>query len=114
MQVADLVLAPIVHASAASRDAIRLTAPKTTSRRLIRSPPITSSDCVPHHAVLIAPGRWVIDNMGMGAYVRLIESSKPTPTMKNVKPERAELLVTLATIRDNLAKFVESPAWDKP
>jgi hypothetical protein len=59
-------------------------------------------------------GQWVIKNMGSGAYIRLIDSSQPAPVMKNVKPERAELILTIGIIRDNLAKFVENPAWDKP
>jgi hypothetical protein len=59
-------------------------------------------------------GEWVTKNMGSGAYIRLIESTGPPPTIKNVKPERVDLIVTMATIRDNLAKFVETSAWDKP
>jgi hypothetical protein len=59
-------------------------------------------------------GHWVINNMGNGAYVRLIQPSQPRAAMKNVKPDRVDLMESLSTIRDNLAKFVESPAWDKP
>ena len=57
---------------------------------------------------------WTLLNMGTGASVRIIQPSKSSPPLDNAKTERAELLRILAIVRDNLAAFVESPAWDKP
>lgn len=59
-------------------------------------------------------GHWVTENMGNGAYVRLIQTPHPPPTVDKVKSERADSAFIFAVIRDNLAMFVENPAWDKP
>jgi hypothetical protein len=56
---------------------------------------------------------WMAENMGKGAFVRVVQVSKPLPSFKNVKAERVELLTLLAILRDNLGLFVENPAWDK-
>ena len=59
-------------------------------------------------------GGWVTANMGNGAYVRLIQTPHPPPTVDKVRPDRADSAFIFAVIRDNLAVFVENPAWDKP
>jgi hypothetical protein len=59
-------------------------------------------------------GHWVTENMGNGAYVRLIQTPRPPPTVGKVRPDRAESAFMFAVIRDNLSMFVENPAWDKP
>jgi 2-iminoacetate synthase ThiH len=57
---------------------------------------------------------WIHTNMGHGAAARAIDKTQVAPAFNNVKPERAEVLKTLSILRDNLGKFVENPAWDKP
>jgi hypothetical protein len=59
-------------------------------------------------------GHWITSNMGNGAYSKMIQPPQPTPIITNVKQDRVQLLFMLSVIRDNLGKFVESPAWDKP
>jgi hypothetical protein len=58
-------------------------------------------------------GHWIIDNMGNGAYIKLIQPPSPLPQL-NVKPGRADTLLLLMVLRDNLEKLVENPAWDRP
>jgi len=59
-------------------------------------------------------GHWIISNMGNGAYTRMIQPPQPPPVITNEKQDRVQLLFMLSVIRDNLGKFIESPAWDKP
>ncbi len=58
-------------------------------------------------------GHWVIDNMGMPAYHRLIQIP-PEPNYSNgVKLERDRQLFIMTMIRDNLERLVENRSWDK-
>jgi hypothetical protein len=62
----------------------------------------------------VGMGKWIISNMGNGAYTRMLQPPQPPPVITNVKQDRVQLLFMISLIRENLAKFVESPAWDKP
>ncbi len=59
-------------------------------------------------------GKWVLTNMGNGAYARLIDHSNPPPLPKNTKPKLIESLQTMGVIRENFKRLVENSAWDKP
>jgi hypothetical protein len=56
-------------------------------------------------------GHWIIDNMGMAAYVRLIKL--PEGQSKYGTDESHRTQAMLALIRDNLEKLIENGAWDK-
>jgi hypothetical protein len=58
-------------------------------------------------------GHWVLDNMGMPAYHRLIQFPTEPNYLNGVKIERNRLLFVMTAIRDNLGKLVENRSWDK-
>jgi hypothetical protein len=58
-------------------------------------------------------GHWVIDNMGMPAYHRLIQFPTEPNYSNGINKERNSLLFVMTTLRDNLGKLVENRSWDK-
>jgi hypothetical protein len=58
-------------------------------------------------------GHWVIDNMGMPAYHRLIQFPAEPNYTNGINIERNRLQFVMTTLRDNLGMLVENRSWDK-
>jgi len=57
-------------------------------------------------------GHWIIDRMGWAAYVRMIRLPEEKAKLSG-RGDREQSLFAFTTIRDNLEKLIENPAWDK-
>ena len=57
--------------------------------------------------------KWILDNMSLAAYYRVIKNPGPLPAQVSGNQKRGELSVVLQIMQQNLGQLVESSAWDK-